>query len=175
MDYFRSKRFLDTLEDWEAGTVPKGSPSEYLPRMRALLRRLDDPHGSFTSVIVGGTNGKGTVASLLASLLRAAGKRVGLYTSPHLHTVRERVRIDGEILEKDVWAEAVTALYDRTRRFETEGLGPFTRFEALTGLSASLFASAEVDYGVFEVGLGGRYDATNQHRAGPRRGAGGYR
>ena len=161
MDYFRSKRFLETLEDWETGTVPTGSPSEYLPRMQALLRRLDDPPQRFTSIIVGGTNGKGTVASLLAAVLRAAGKRVGLYTSPHLHTVRERVQVDGEILEKDLWAEAVTALYDRTRRFETEGLGSFTRFEALTGLSAYLFASAQVDYGVFEVGLGGQYDATN--------------
>ena len=161
MDYFRSKRYLQTLEDWETGTATSAPLSHYLPRMRALLTRLDNPQCRYPSVIVGGTNGKGSVASLLAALLKAAGKRVGLYTSPHLHTLRERIQVDGAILEKEQWAEAVSALYDRTRRFEQEGHGDFTRFEALTGLAAWMFSLSEVDYAVFEVGLGGRYDATN--------------
>ena len=108
-----------------------------------------------------GTNGKGTAANVLAALIQASGRRAGIYTSPHLHTIRERILIDGRILEKDGWARGIADLYDRTRGFEREGYGSFTRFEALTALAASMFARACVEIGVFEVGLGGRYDATN--------------
>ncbi len=161
MDYFRSKRFLDSLYDWETGRPAPGDVELNLPRMRALLARLDNPQKHFRSVIVGGTNGKGTVSSLLASLLLAGGYPSGLYTSPHLHTVRERIQLDSEPVAKEVFAEAASLLYDHTRGFEAEGLGMFTRFEALTGLAAWLFACHGVEFGVFEVGLGGRYDATN--------------
>ena len=161
MDYFRAKRYLDALPDWEVGRPALGPIADYLPRMRALLTRLGDPQTRFRSVIVGGTNGKGTVASLLAAILKAQGHKAGLYTSPHLHTQRERIRIDGEILSKEQWADAVSHLDDCTRDFGREALGSFSKFEALTGLAAYLFAQQGVDFGVFEVGLGGRYDATN--------------
>lgn len=161
MDYFRAKRYLDALPDWEVGRPVLGPVEDYLPRMRALLARLGDPQTRFRSVIVGGTNGKGTVASVLAALLRARGHQAGLYTSPHLHTQRERIRIDGAILSKEQWAAAASHLDDRTRDFAQEALGPFSKFEALTGLAAHLFAQQGVEFGVFEVGLGGRYDATN--------------
>ena len=161
MDYFRAKRYLDTLPDWETGRPPTGPLADYLPRMRALLARLHNPQRQFRSLIVGGTNGKGTVASLLAALALAAGTKVGLYTSPHLHTQRERIAIDGRVLSKDEWAAAVDFFYDRTRDFAGEGLGPFSKFEALTALAAHFFALAKIEWAVFEVGLGGRYDATN--------------
>lgn len=161
MDYFRAKRYLDALPDWEVGRPALGPIEDYLPRMRALLARLGNPQTRFRSVIVGGTNGKGTVASLLSSILKAHGHKVGLYTSPHLHTQRERIRIDGEILSKEQWAAAVSHLDDCTRDFGREALGSFSKFEALTGLAAHLFAQQGVEFGVFEVGLGGRYDATN--------------
>ena len=161
MDYFRSKRFLDMLPDWEVGRPVLGPLEAYLPRMRALLKRLGDPQLEFRSVIVGGTNGKGTVSSLLAALLKEGGHRVGLYTSPHLHTQRERIRLDGELPDKDLWADGVGLLFDRTRDFEDEGLGAFSKFEALTGLAALLCARKGMEFGIFEVGLGGRYDATN--------------
>ena len=161
MDYSRSKRFLDTLPDWERGRPPEGPVERYLPRVRALLRRCGDPQQRFGSVIVAGTNGKGTVASLLAALLHASGRRTGLYTSPHLHSQRERIQVDGGLLDKDTWAEGITFLHDVTRGFEGEGLGSFSRFEALTALAAHLFASEGVEAAVFEVGLGGRHDATN--------------
>ena len=106
MDYFHSRRYLDTLPDWEVGPVDMGPLDNYLPRMRALLARLGDPQTRFRSVIVGGTNGKGTTASLLADLLRSAGHAVGLYTSPHLHSLRERIRVDGQLPSKDAWAQA---------------------------------------------------------------------
>ena len=161
MDYFRAKRYLDALPDWEVGRPALGPIEDYLPRMRALLTRLDDPQTRFRSIIVGGTNGKGTVASLLTAILKAHGHKVGLYTSPHLHTQRERIRIDGEILSKEQWADAVSHLDDCTRDFGREALGSFSKFEALTGLAAHLFAQQKVEFGIFEVGLGGRYDATN--------------
>ena len=161
MDYFRAKRYLDALPDWEVGRPALGPIEDYLPRMRALLTRLGDPQTRFRSIIVGGTNGKGTVASLLAAILKAHGHKVGLYTSPHLHTQRERIRIDGEILSKEQWADAVSHLDDCTRDFGRKALGSFSKFEALTGLAAHLFAQQGVEFGIFEVGLGGRYDATN--------------
>jgi len=161
MDYLRAKRYLDTLPDWERGRGVEGPLEDYLPRMRALLRRLGDPQQTFRSIIVGGTNGKGTVSSLLAALLESSEHRTGLYTSPHLHTQRERIQVGGHLLDRDCWAAGLTELYDRTRGFADEGLGPFSRFEALTGLAALLFASEHAEFGVFEVGLGGRYDATN--------------
>ena len=161
LNYFRANRFLDTLPDWEAGHPPQGPMEHYLPRMRALLRRLNDPQRQFRSTIVGGTNGKGSTSSLLSDLLRAGGKNAGLYTSPHLHTVRERIRINGQVATRDLWAEGVTELYEKSRDFEREGFGPFSKFEALTALAALLFARENVEIGVFEVGLGGQFDATN--------------
>ena len=161
MDYLKSRRFLDTLPDWETGRPLLGPLEEYLPRMRALLRRLEDPQRNYISIIVAGTNGKSTVSRLLAAMLQAAGERVGLYTSPHLHTLRERIQVQGQILTKDAWAEGVTHLYDSSRNFESEGYREFSMFEAVTALAAYLFAREGVQYGIFEVGLGGRYDATN--------------
>jgi dihydrofolate synthase/folylpolyglutamate synthase len=161
MDYLRGMRFLDTLPDWERGRPPEGPLAQYLPRVRAMLCRCGEPQSQFDSVIVAGTNGKGTTAGLLAALLQAGGRRVGLYSSPHLHSQRERIQIDGALLGKDTWAESLTAFADVTHGFARQELGIFSRFEALTVLAAQMFADADVDIAVFEVGLGGRYDATN--------------
>lgn len=161
MDYFRGKRFLDTLPDWERGRPPEGPLAQYLPRVRALLHRCGDPQTRFRSVVVAGTNGKGTTASLLAALLQGGGCHVGLYCSPHLHSQRERIQIDGNLLDKDQWASSLTRFADASHGFDREGLGLFSRFEALTVLAAQMFADAGVDTAIFEVGLGGRYDATN--------------
>ena len=158
MNYFRSNRFLNTLPDWETGDPPEGPHEDYLPRVRALLKRLDDPQARFKSIIVGGTNGKGTVSSLTAELLRRSRQRVGLYTSPHLHTVRERIQIDGKVVTRDVWASGVTHFYEKSRDFEREGFGAFSKFEVLTVLATHIFAQADVDWAVFEVGLGGQFD-----------------
>ena len=161
MDYFQSRRWLDTLPDWEIGPVELGPLENYLPRTRAMLEAVGNPQEKFPSVIIGGTNGKGTVASLLADLVAACGHTVGLYTSPHLHTLRERVRVNGQMPGKDSWASATRLLYDRTREFGEQGLGGFSKYEAMTVVAAHLFAEGEVDFSIFEVGLGGRYDATN--------------
>ncbi|MEE3234816.1 MAG: cyanophycin synthetase [Candidatus Latescibacterota bacterium] len=161
MDYFRAKRYLDTFPDWETGKPFLGSLENYLPRMCALLKRLDSPQKRFRSIIIGGTNGKGTVSNLIADLLSGAGVSVGLYTSPHLHTERERIRINGNLLTKEVWTESIIKLQNAIQDFDQEELGALSRFEMLTGLAVFTMAEADVEWGVFEVGLGGRFDATN--------------
>ena len=133
-----------------------------LERMRALLAALGDPHEAFPSVHVAGTNGKGSTASFAASVAHAAGLRVGLHTSPHLVTLRERMRVDGRPappawLEDavDRWGGAVEALRPNRQ------IGAASFFEATVALSFLYFAEENVDLAVVEVGLGGRLDATN--------------
>lgn len=128
-----------------------------LERTRRLLQALGHPEKAFPAVHVAGTNGKGSTAVMVASALQAAGLRVGLTTSPDLGDVRERVLINGEKLSWQAWRtwRATVAAEGR------ELAEPPTTFEALTALAFGVFAGAHVDVGVVEVGLGGRYDATN--------------
>ncbi len=125
-----------------------------LERVEALLDSLGHPERRFTIVQVGGTNGKGSVSVLLASILKAAGRRVGLYTSPHLRSLRERIRVDDELIGEDELADGVDALGTVIARADA------TMFEALTALALDHFAREEVEVAVLEVGLGGRLDAT---------------
>ena len=125
--------------------------------MRQLLCALGSPHQKLPHVLVAGTNGKGSTAVLLASILAAGGYRTGLYTSPHLESVRERLRLDGRSIDGSELArrlERVVAVAEREL-----GERP-TYFEALTAIAFSLFAD-EAEIAVMEVGLGGRLDATN--------------
>jgi dihydrofolate synthase/folylpolyglutamate synthase len=126
-----------------------------LETTRALLRELGDPHLLYPTIHIGGTNGKGSVSTLVAEALRAAGWRVGLYTSPHLVSFRERVQVDGlPISEAAVvaWTERLAPLIRRRRA---------TFFEATTAIALADFAARGVDIAVVEVGLGGRLDSTN--------------
>jgi len=125
-----------------------------LERIEALLEALGRPERRLALVQVGGTNGKGSVAALLAAMLRAAGRRVGLYTSPHLCSVRERIRVDDELIGEDEFADGVDALGTLIARTDA------TMFEALTALALDHFAREAVEVAVLEVGLGGRLDAT---------------
>ena len=126
-----------------------------LDRMRAALAELGNPHRSYRSLHVGGTNGKGSVAATWASVLGRRGDRVGLYTSPHLCSFRERIRVDGRPVARRRLLEAAERLRPLTR-----DLG-MPMFEAATLLALALFAEEEVDAACVEVGLGGRLDATN--------------
>lgn len=126
-----------------------------LERMRALAASLGDPQAGYRSVLVGGTNGKGTTATVLAAALRQAGHRVGVTTSPHLQRVEERVVVDG----LDVGEAALAGALQRIRP-HADGLEA-TFFEVVTAAALLLFADAGVDVAVLEVGLGGRFDATN--------------
>jgi dihydrofolate synthase/folylpolyglutamate synthase len=121
-----------------------------------LLSALSDPHTRYPSFHIGGTNGKGSTAAVLAAILQAAGHRVGLYTSPHLIDFRERIRVNGvPIAEQDV-----AALAGRLKEAMPVTTFP-TFFEFTTAMAFSYFADCGVDVAVVEVGMGGRFDATN--------------
>jgi dihydrofolate synthase/folylpolyglutamate synthase len=125
-----------------------------LERIEALLDALDHPEARYRLVQVAGTNGKGSVAATLATMLKASGRRVGLYTSPHLVSFRERIRIDGEAISEDGVVDGVEALGTLVARFDA------TMFEATTALALDHFARERVEIAVLEVGLGGRLDST---------------
>lgn len=127
-----------------------------LETIRALLTRAGDPQRRYPVVHIGGTNGKGSTAAMVASILQAAGHRVGLYTSPHLIDFRERIRVDGVMIPE----ERVTVLVEALRAAAAPDLAP-TFFEFTTALACQYFSECRVDVAVLEVGLGGRFDATN--------------
>ena len=112
-------------------------------------------------VHVAGTKGKGSVSAMTASILRAAGLRVGLYTSPHLHSFRERIRLNGEPLSEDAFAAAVDAVWPVVEELAASDAGAPSTFEVLTAMAMEVFLREPVDAAVLEVGLGGRLDATN--------------
>ncbi|MGA2623609.1 MAG: folylpolyglutamate synthase/dihydrofolate synthase family protein [Bacteroidota bacterium] len=126
-----------------------------LRNIRSLLTFLDHPERKFPSIHVAGTNGKGSTAAMIASMLTASGYRTGLYTSPHLVNFMERIRIDGEAIPPEIVSEYTQFLQPSIRRLEA------TFFEATTAIAFQYFAEQEVDVAVVETGLGGRLDATN--------------
>jgi dihydrofolate synthase / folylpolyglutamate synthase len=134
-----------------------------LAHMQVLLRALGNPERRFPSVLIAGTNGKGSTAATLASILRAAGLRTGLYTSPHLVRINERIRIDLEQISDPQFA-LLHDLVERTAEgLIEEGELPWhpSFFEMLTAMAFEHFSTGKVELGVLEVGMGGRLDATN--------------
>ena len=129
-----------------------------LDRMREACSRRGDPQKSLRVVHVAGTNGKGSTSAMLASIARASGQRVGLYTSPHLHTFAERIQIDGVPIAKDEITQRIASI--RTM-MDVSGAPELTFFEVTTLLAFEAFAARDLDLVVLEVGLGGRLDATN--------------
>lgn len=127
-----------------------------LETIRALLTRVEEPHRRYPVLHIGGTNGKGSTAAMTAAMLQAAGYRVGLYTSPHLIDFRERIRVNGTMIPE----EAVARLVEMLQGVAAPDLAP-TFFEFTTALAFQYFAECQVDVAVLEVGLGGRFDATN--------------
>lgn len=134
------------------GLIGKGHRQD-LTAMRAACDKLGNPEASFPVVHVAGTNGKGTVCAFLSSMHRAAGKRVGLYTSPHLVQFAERIRIDGAPIDQDQLARLINLVMDTAP--------DLTFFETTTLAAFLAFKEAKVDRAILEVGLGGRLDATN--------------
>ncbi len=155
----------------ELATTPGVPRRKYrLEDMRILLKELGDPHLRFRSVLIAGTNGKGSTAATLASILASAGYRVGLFTSPHLSRVNERVRIlgnreqgaAGEIGDDDFAARYFEVDEAATRLVREQRLPDHSSFfETVTALAFLHFAAEAVDIAVLEVGMGGRLDATN--------------
>lgn len=129
---------------------------QHLERMRAILVKLGNPQEKFEAVHIAGTKGKGSTAAMCESILRASGVRTGLYTSPHLHTFRERIRANGELIPRATVVEGI----DRLRSIPKEYPDVLV-FELITALAFDYFARSGIEFAVVEVGLGGRLDATN--------------
>src|SRR5882724_3640155 len=154
----------------ELAPTPSGVPRKFdLAHMRVLAAALGDPQTTFPSVLIAGTNGKGSTAATLASILTAAGYRTGLYTSPHLIRVNERVQINGIQIPDEDFARLYFQVDETARRLVEAGDLPHppSFFEVFTALAFLYFAgkgpseTEPVDIAILEVGLGGRLDATN--------------
>ncbi|MBI4289669.1 MAG: bifunctional folylpolyglutamate synthase/dihydrofolate synthase [Chloroflexi bacterium] len=165
MDFQSAQDYLQGFTDYEKLPSVVYSAENYdLRRMQELLKALGDPHLKPRTVHITGTKGKGSTAAMVASVLIASGYRTGLYTSPHLHSIRERIRIDGHAIPEAEFASGVQRLKPIVGTLTASSRwrhGAFTTFELLTALAFDHFAGKGVEYQVIEVGLGGRLDATN--------------
>ena len=159
MDYRQTVRWMLSFADFERSGRFRDRPD--VAPMLELLARLGDPHIGRRAVHITGTKGKGSVAAMVESILRAAGYRTGLYTSPHLHTYRERVRINGELITPEGFARLGTALRRAVEQSPPDAGRALVTFDLLTALGFLAFREADVQAQVIEVGLGGRVDSTN--------------
>ncbi|NPA90879.1 MAG: bifunctional folylpolyglutamate synthase/dihydrofolate synthase [Chloroflexi bacterium] len=158
MDYPEALQYLLSFTNLATYRhIPYSERVWNLSHMETLAEALGRPHLDYHVVHIAGTKGKGSTAAMIESTLRQAGLRPGLYTSPHLHTFRERMRVDGHLIPKSRWVEGVEKLQAIVERL------PFkpTLFELLTALGFWYFSVEEVPIAVVEVGLGGRLDSTN--------------
>ncbi|MBL7095341.1 bifunctional folylpolyglutamate synthase/dihydrofolate synthase, partial [candidate division KSB1 bacterium] len=147
MNYDQALEYLQNLTSlgWKLG----------LDKIRSLLKEIDNPHEKYKVVHVAGTNGKGSTSSMLASILEAAGYKTGLFTSPHLFYVGERIKYNGIPISQNELVEYIKRLQPLIKKYKT------TFFESITAIGLLYFADKKVDIAVVEVGLGGRLDATN--------------
>ncbi|MDY7039529.1 MAG: folylpolyglutamate synthase/dihydrofolate synthase family protein [Chloroflexota bacterium] len=157
LTYEKALDYIYSFTDYEKQAAFQYNPERFdLGRVVRLLMLLDNPHWRFQSIHVAGTKGKGSTSAMLASILQASDYNVGLYTSPHLHTFRERILMNDEMIPKD----AVAALTERLQPLVSQ-VPDLTTFEIATALGFEYFAEREAKLAVLEVGLGGRLDATN--------------
>jgi dihydrofolate synthase/folylpolyglutamate synthase len=155
--YAQSLAYLYSLTDYEKQGAYVYVPERFdLRRMHRLLEALRNPHHRFSSLHIAGTKGKGSVAAMSERILRESGYHTGLFTSPHLHTFRERIRVDGQLMPEGMVVQGLDLL---------QSLAPsipgLTTFELITALGFWYFDQRSIDIAVVEVGLGGRLDATN--------------
>jgi dihydrofolate synthase / folylpolyglutamate synthase len=155
--------YLDSFINYERQPgVAYTRESFDLVEFERFLSRLDDPHQRLKTVVVAGTKGKGSTAAMIAAIAQASGLKVGLYTSPHLCSIRERIRVDGAMISEELFAQLVHDLMPHIEAAGMAGVRRFrTFFEILTAMAFVHFQRMEVDLAVLEVGLGGRLDATN--------------
>ncbi len=132
-----------------------------LDRIEELMRRLGDPQKTMSYIHVGGTNGKGSVVSMLNAMLTAAGEKAGMFTSPHLHSYRERFRIGDELMSHEEVAALLTEIRPIVEDMIADGFEQPTEFEVNTAMAFAWFARKGVKIAVLEVGMGGEIDATN--------------
>ncbi|MCC6314881.1 MAG: bifunctional folylpolyglutamate synthase/dihydrofolate synthase [Thermomicrobiales bacterium] len=166
--YRRALELLWKRSSYERGYVtdPFGGPEagrRGLRRVAALLERLGAPQHRYAIIHIAGSKGKGSTAAMTEAIVRAAGGRTGLFTSPHLHSFRERIAIDGEAMPEADFARLANRVEREARALEAAepALGQISTFEFLAAMALLAFAEANVALAVLEVGLGGEFDATN--------------
>jgi dihydrofolate synthase/folylpolyglutamate synthase len=158
--YDEALKWIYSFSDTERTGQFVRDREDNLKRERRLLAELGDPHKAYSVTHIAGTKGKGSTAVMIASILQASGIRTGLYTQPDLHTYRERMRVDGELIgEAEV--PHLAQLVGRALTRVGTSLGPYITYEISTALAFLYFREAGARHGVIEVGLGGRLDATN--------------
>ena len=154
MNYTQTLEFLfQSLPVFETQGATAYKPG--LERITAFCRHIGNPQRNFFTIHVAGTNGKGSVAHIIASVLQQAGYRTGLFTSPHLQDFRERIRVDGEMIPKQKVVNFVDKHHDKMVELE------LSFFEMTAAMAFDYFAQSDVEVAVIETGLGGRLDATN--------------
>jgi dihydrofolate synthase/folylpolyglutamate synthase len=163
MNYEASVRYLLSLGRELAGPTQAAAAKFDLENISVLAERLGRPDRAYPSAHIAGTNGKGSTAAFLESIFRHAGFRTGLNTSPHLEKINERIRINGEEITDEAFAETFTGIQLLIEELLAAGKlhAHPTYFECVTAMAFEYFATQRVEFGVFEVGLGGRLDATN--------------
>ncbi|MGQ9573052.1 MAG: bifunctional folylpolyglutamate synthase/dihydrofolate synthase [Dehalococcoidia bacterium] len=163
MDYRQATEYVFSFADWERAPAQAFAPANFdLRRVHSLLARLGNPHLGRQTIHIAGSKGKGSVAAMIATILQAAGYRCGLYISPHLHNVRERIVVDGQPIGEDDFARLTEVLAPKVAAENEDGrFGELTTFELLTALAFLYFRDRNARWQVLEVGMGGRLDATN--------------
>jgi dihydrofolate synthase/folylpolyglutamate synthase len=158
--YQQALAFWHSRINYEQRGMPADLRELRLDRMHELLERLGNPHHNQRIVHIAGSKGKGSTAAMLAAVLKAAGLRVGLFTSPHLSRVEERVQVNGQPISEAQLTALIREIEPAVLALEAHGAAP-TFFEIVTALGFLHFATEHVDWMVLEVGLGGQFDSTN--------------
>lgn len=162
MDYAQASEWLEKLTNPErTGLNRRFARRMNLDATRRLMELLDKPHERVNAVHIAGTKGKGSVAAMMESACRVGGHRTGLFTSPHLISWRERIRLDGRCISESQIADLATEVRPAVEQVEQEGLRGPSFFEALTAMAMLAFSREDLDICILETGLGGRLDATN--------------
>jgi len=160
VDYRTALDYILSFADYER--MPRSALVFDLRRIEMLLERLGNPQETARSIHIAGTKGKGSTAAMIASILTQAGYLTGLYTSPHLLSLAERIQVDGRAIDEEAFARLVEIMKPEVEAVNASGeFGELTTFELLTALAFAYFRENKVDYQVMEVRLGGRLDATN--------------
>jgi dihydrofolate synthase/folylpolyglutamate synthase len=162
LEYKEAVGLILGLIDYESMSAKAGTQARYdLEQVGAFLGSLGNPHLDTPTVHIAGTKGKGSTAAMIASVLNVAGYRTGLFTSPHLHTFRERMQVGGKLISEEEFADLVEYLEPFREKEAQRGPGRVTLFDFLTVMAFSHFKSQGAHAQVIEVGLGGRLDSTN--------------
>jgi dihydrofolate synthase/folylpolyglutamate synthase len=163
MNYTEAVQYIESFPDMERGTHGSRTPTMSLDAMKAILRRLGEPQHGRHTIHVTGSKGKGSTSTMISSILHEAGFETALFTSPHLHSYTERIKFNQVAISEERFARGVSELKEAIDDEIQSGAGPFSTFGILTALFFYLTSRMDppIQWQVVEVGLGGRYDATN--------------